>query len=162
MDVGLVLLRHRILDVDKPLQRALNIGFVREGLGDHHDEATLDQLIGPQVVAVEGFTGITDKNEPRERPVSSHFFVLTVKHGRINHSNFWRKRATEIKFSPADGKISPLMRRLKGGLLLKQGKSRRRPQGEDNQADQREVQTLHADPLPPSRVRESKSLLFHA
>ena len=64
MDVGLVLLRHRILDVDKTLQRALNIGFVREGLGDHHDEATLDQFIGPQIVAVEGFTGITDKNEP--------------------------------------------------------------------------------------------------
>ncbi len=64
MDVGLVLLRHRILDVNKPLQRALNICFVREGLGDHHDEATLDQFIGPQVIAVEGFTGITDKDEP--------------------------------------------------------------------------------------------------
>ena len=64
MDVGLVLLQHRILNVDKSLQRGLNIGFVREGLGDHHDEATLDQFIGPQVVAVEGFTGITDKNEP--------------------------------------------------------------------------------------------------
>ena len=54
------------------------------------------------------------------------------------------------------------MRRLKGGLLLKQGKSRRRPQREDDDADQCEVQTLHADPLPPSRVRESKSLLSHA
>ena len=54
------------------------------------------------------------------------------------------------------------MRRLERGLLLKQGKSRRRPQREDNDAGQCEVQTLHADPLPLSRVRESKSLLSHA
>ena len=46
--------------------------------------------------------------------------------------------------------------------LLEQGEARGRPQREDDDTDEREMKALHACPLPPTGVRESKTLLFHA
>ena len=55
VNVGLVLLRHGILDVHETVERFLDVCFVGEGLRDHNDEASFDQFIAPQIVVVKTF-----------------------------------------------------------------------------------------------------------
>ena len=64
VDVGLVLLNHGTMDVSKSLQRFFHVRFIRKRLSHHHNETALGKFFGEQGIAVNGFAGITDEDEP--------------------------------------------------------------------------------------------------
>ena len=120
MSVGLVLFFHLISEVRQQFQRLLHIRFVRNRLGHDDDETPLDEFIGQQSVAVDGFTAVSNEHQPRKRPVASHLLIFSLKHRRVDHANFRRKRAAKTEFSPPNGEIYALVAAFEGGAFLKQ------------------------------------------
>ena len=125
MKVGLILLIHNLGEPGQQLKRRFDIRFVRHGLGDDHDESSLGQFFGQQRVTVNGFTRIANEHQPGKGTVTGHVFVLSIKHGRVDHPHLRRKRAVKAKFRPSHWEISPNMTVFKRRLLLKQGQNRR-------------------------------------
>ena len=125
MKVGLILLIHDLDERGQQVKRLFDIRFVRHGLGDDHDESSLDQFIGQQRVTVNGFTRIANEHQPGKGTIAGHVFVLSVKHGRVDHPHLRRKGAVKAKFRPSHGEIGPNMTVFKRRPLLKQGQNRR-------------------------------------
>ena len=93
MEVGLILLIHNLGEPGKHFKRRFDIRFVRHGLGDDHDEPSLGQFFGQQRVTVDGFTRIANEHQPGKGTVTGHVFVLSVKHGWVDHPHLRRKGA---------------------------------------------------------------------
>jgi hypothetical protein len=85
----------------------------------------LNERLRQQLVTVNRFPGITDEENPRERTVSRHFFVLTVGHGGVIHSDLWGEGTTEVELGPTHWKVGPSMAWLKRSVLNWLAKSKR-------------------------------------
>ena len=64
VQVRLVLLPHRVVNIGQSLKGCLNIGFVRERLRNDDNEPSLGKFLGEQGVAVNGFSRVAHKDHP--------------------------------------------------------------------------------------------------